>query len=1238
MRILLVTFLTLVTAFRASSQTTTTGWKLVWSDEFNGAAGAPPDTTKWNFDLGAGANWGTNEIETYTNSPDNIFQDGNGHLIIRAIRDSSGNFTSARLQTGSPGASTNTADWSWQYGLIEARIKLPFGHGVWPAFWMLGENYGTVGWPACGEVDIMENFGTYGDVNDAATNNGTAHGPVSTGSSSDYSAAGRYTLPLGELVSDDYHIYAIQWSADSVAFYVDGALYYTVTPSSVPAGQWEFNAPFFIVLNLAIGGPSAFLGTPDPSAPFPNQDMLVDYVRVYQSTTISTTTPVITPSAVLNAASYLGDIAPGSLATLYGNNLADNTYQGSQLLDSNNHFVTSLAGVSVSVNGVNAPLIYVSPTQISFQVPWETAPSTAVSVQVTRAGAQSNMETITIASTASPSMFLNNYSTGMAWVTGTASEGCPNIQCAVQAGGVYQLWANGLGPKNQPEQDGVGDGATSLNDLSVVGGIASCQLTIGGIAATVDYCGAAPGLIIDQLNFTYPAGVPPGAPIEAVLTIDGATGRFWLPAPATAAQLATQMLAQMTAAQKLQLIAGALGPLSNPSIAPNGAGGWIRGIPALGIPDLYFGSDSMGVTSQPATALPSSLASAATWDLGLAYQWGSVIGVEAHAYGMNASTGGNTNMTAREPRDGRTFETTGEDPILAGKMAAAHVNAVQAQHVIGCVKHFAFNDQETGRTQSNAIIDDRSGRESDLLAFEIAVEDANVQSVMCSYNLLNGTWACENPYLLTQVLKGDWGFTGFVMSDWWAIPAAVPNGTVVAAMAGLDQEQPDNQYFNADSLNAAVQSGQVPQSRVDDMTLRVLHAMYQVGVFGQPPAVTSLDPAMVAADEQIAQTVEEQGAVLLKNTGGQLPLNAASLSSIAVIGSHADIGVLSGGGSAQVHPTEGVALNEGYPALPGWSQVIWDPSPPLQAIRAAAPNATVTYNDGTNATTAVSLAAASSVAIVFVSQWTSEGMDMPNLNFTDVIHQAPIDQDGLVAAVAAANPRTIVVMENGGAQIMPWLGSVSAVLEAWFPGIRGGQAIANILFGSVNPSGKLPITFPASVNDLPRPVIPGSPYAITPFETDYSEGLLVGYKWYDSQGYTPEFPFGFGLSYTTFQFSNAALVNNLTGSNPNFQVTFNLKNTGAMTGAEVAQVYLALPASTNEPPKRLVGWQKVSLTPAQQQSVTVEVDENDSSHPLSYWDTNSNGWLTAPGTYTVYLGNSSAQSSLQLVGTFQIGS
>ena len=234
---------------------------------------------------------------------------------------------------------------------------------------------------------------------------------------------------------------------------------------------------------------------------------------------------------------------------------------------------------------------------------------------------------------------------------------------------------------------------------------------------------------------------------------------------------------------------------------------------------------------------------------------------------------------------------------------------------------------------------------------------------------------------------------------------------------------------------------------------------------------------------------------------------------------------------------------------------------------------------------------------------------------------------------------TIVVMENGGAQVMPWLGSVSAVLEAWFPGQQGGPAIANLLFGAVNPSGKLPITFPASVDQLPNPVIATPPDGVTPFPVDYSAGFNVGYKWYDSQGFTPLFPFGFGLSYTTFSFSNAAVVNNMAAtSNPNFQVTFNLTNTGAMAGAEVAQVYLAFPASTGEPPKRLVGWQRVLLQPGATQQLTIEVDANDSSYPLSYWDVNSNGWLIASGVYTVYLGNSAGGASLITVGTLQIGS
>ena len=261
-------------------------------------------------------------------------------------------------------------------------------------------------------------------------------------------------------------------------------------------------------------------------------------------------------------------------------------------------------------------------------------------------------------------------------------------------------------------------------------------------------------------------------------------------------------------------------------------------------------------------------------------------------------------------------------------------------------------------------------------------------------------------------------------------------------------------------------------------------------------------------------------------------------------------------------------------------------------------------------------------------------MDIPSLNFTDVIHSAPTNQDALVRAVAAVNPNTIAVLENGGAQVMPWLASVSAVLEAWYPGQRGGDAIANILFGSVNPSGKLPITFPASVNDLPRPVIATPPDGTTPFPVDYTiDGFNVGYKWYDSKGLTPLFPFGFGLSYTTFSITNPQLSADTSGNSPNFRVSFDLQNTGTRTGAEVTQIYLQLPLSTGET-KRLVGWQKVSLAPNQHQNITIQVRAGDSSHPLSYWDVNALAWLVPSGTYTVYLGDSSR--NLTTVGTFQM--
>jgi len=692
----------------------------------------------------------------------------------------------------------------------------------------------------------------------------------------------------------------------------------------------------------------------------------------------------------------------------------------------------------------------------------------------------------------------------------------------------------------------------------------------------------------------------------------------------------------MTLAEKLQLVHGAL-TIENPE-GPRGAAEYVPGIPRLGIPDLLYSDGPVGAYSTlgPATALPSSIASAASWDLDEAYKYGQVIGAQVSAYGINAWLGGNVNLD-REPRDGRTFETAGEDPLLAGSIKAAHLRAVQDQHLIGTAKHYAFNDQETGRLTSNAVIGERAARESDLLAFEIAVKDSNAQSVMCAYNLVNGGYACQNDHLLNGVLKGDWGFPGFVTSDAFATQSSAP-----AALAGLDQEQIGGYLFGgvwAPSLASAIQSGQMPMSRLDNMVHRILRAMRAAGLFDHPSVPGPLDAAAGAA---AAQEALEQGAVLLKNSAGQLPLDASKIGSIAVIGSHADVGVISGGGSAQVAPTGGAALTLPPvcpPASAGSSGAgcrnasqVFDPSSPLAAIRAKAPGASVQFDQGANPASAAALAQSSSVAVVFVSAWTSEGMDLPDLNL-------PNNQDALVSAVAAANPRTIVVLESGGAQAMPWLDQVSAVLAAWFPGQRGGEAIANILFGDVNPSGKLPITFPKSVADLPRPAIPApaDPSSAAPFDVDYDvEGFNVGYKWYDSQGIEPLFPFGYGLSYTVFSISNLQLAPDVSASNPGFQVSFDVQNTGSRTGAEVAQVYLGLPAGIGEPPRRLVGWQKVLLQPNQQQHVTVTVAANSSSHPLSFWDVNSSSWQNAPGDYAVYVGNSSR--NVALAGTFHLGS
>ncbi len=505
----------LLAASLASAQTTN-GWKLLWSDEFNGAANTPPNPATWNYDLGAGG-WGNGELETYTNSIANAFQDGNGNLVIRAIRDASGNYTSARLRTGQV-SPTDAANLAWQYGKIEARIKLPYGQGVWPAFWMLGADITNTAWPGCGEIDILENFGS--NIDDASTVHGTLHGPPAGSNFAGTGLTAAYSLPFQRKFTDDFHLFSIEWAQNSIALYVDGTQYNTITPAALPAGStWVFNQPFFVILNLAIGGPTTFLGTPSPSVPFP-QEMLVDYVRVYGAVTIPPATPSIAVGGVVNAASTLGAITPGALVTLYGSNLASDTESA---LFSNGAFQTSTASqTSVAVNGINAPLVFASPGQINFQMPWETPLAPAVvNVTVTNKGVTSAPEPVTVTA-ASPSAFAD-YTTAVAFLTVFTDGG-------LTAGATCALYGNGFGPANGALLDGT---PANPANISAIQTASPCTLTIAGQPATVNYCGAAPYEVIDQLNFVYPAGVPASSqPAIATLTINGNTGTFLVPAPA----------------------------------------------------------------------------------------------------------------------------------------------------------------------------------------------------------------------------------------------------------------------------------------------------------------------------------------------------------------------------------------------------------------------------------------------------------------------------------------------------------------------------------------------------------------------------------------------------------------------------------------------------------------------------------------------------------------------------------
>jgi beta-glucosidase len=685
-------------------------------------------------------------------------------------------------------------------------------------------------------------------------------------------------------------------------------------------------------------------------------------------------------------------------------------------------------------------------------------------------------------------------------------------------------------------------------------------------------------------------------------------------------QRADLVIAQMTLDEKIQLVHGAgmagIGPVDESLVRSNGGGGFVPGIERLGLPDLNMDDSSVGVgggahKGRYATALPSTLALASSWDKKLALEYGTLIGRELANQGYNVSLAGGVDVT-REPRNGRNFEYEGEDPILAGNMVAGLINGIQSQGIIGDIKHYAMNDEETGRYFENILADKRSMRETDLLAFEIGIREAHPGMVMCSYNLLNGTYACENDYLLNQVLKRDWGFKGWVISDWFAT-----HSTVAAANAGLDQQQPGSSFFG-EPLKKAVQGGQVPLARLNDMVHRIVRTEFASGVIDRPQTTQVPD---VFHGLQVAQHVEESSAVLLRNGHSQLPLSASALKLIAVIGSHADVGVLSGGGSAQVDPEGGNAVPSD--AKPGdiltlFTTQVWHRSSPLNAIQSLAPNAQIAFEPGGDIESAAAKAKISDVAIVFVSQHTHEGNDLNTLALQG-------NQNELVEAVAAANPHTIVVVESGGAVAMPWANKVSAIVEAWYPGIRGAEAIAGILFGKVNPSGKLAVTFPMSDADLPRPKLPAPASGIPspldgimnvqpPFDIHYGEGLKVGYKWYEAEGKKPLYAFGHGLSYTSYEFSGMQAKGG-TG----LSVSFAVQNTGKVAGQETAQVYLTFPQAAAEPAQRLVGWEKIALEPGETKTLSIAVDPL----YLSVFNVQANKWEVVPGEYEVRAGPAS---------------
>jgi beta-glucosidase len=621
------------------------------------------------------------------------------------------------------------------------------------------------------------------------------------------------------------------------------------------------------------------------------------------------------------------------------------------------------------------------------------------------------------------------------------------------------------------------------------------------------------------------------------------------------------------------------------------SGSYVGNVPAntrLKIPAINLEDGPQGVADgvKEVTCWPSSLAVAASWDLTLVNNWAAAMAAEQKAKGTNVMLGPDINI-ARVPVGGRIFEMFGEDPTLTATLVVESVNGIQSQQVVATAKHYIDNDQEYERVGVSVEIDERTQHEMYYPQFQAAI-NAGVGAVMCSYNKINGSWACEQPQTLSD-LKNGMGFQGWVMSDWGAT-----HSTVAAANAGLDQEMPSDTYFGS-ALAQAVTGGQVPQSRLDDMVTRILTGLYMAGAMDNTAPTGNLGANVTsAAHNKLALTLAQNAIALLQNTGNILPLSPNG-KTFAILGDAGSVNpTIAGGGSGHVIAPYVVA--------------------PLAGIQARVGSAgKVSYAQTNPIATAVDVAKAADYAIVFVGFTSSEGSDRANLSL-------PEPQDSLISAVAAANPNTIVVLNGPGPVLMPWASSVKAILFGFFPGQESGNAIASVLFGDFNPSAKLPVSFPVKENDW----FTGSPnqYPGVNSVVQYSEKLLVGYRWYDNQNIAPLFPFGHGLSYTTFGYSNLQISGSISSG---LTIKLTLQNTGHVNGSEVVQLYLSYPPSAGEPPQVLRKFQKLFLAPGSSEVVTFNLAKSD----ISIYDISSSSFVAVSGTFNINIGSSSRDIRLK---------